>query len=115
MKSGSYCYKAVLWANENNITNGTTATTFSPNKTCNRGQILTFLYRQQGSPAAGDVTVPYTDVKAGAFYEAAMKWAWANGIDKGVTATTFAPAADCTRISTVVFLYRAITGQGRLN
>ena len=114
VKTTSYCYKAVLWANENNITNGTTSTTFSPNKTCSRGHILTFLYRQQGSPAVGSVTVPYTDVKAGAYYEAAMKWAYANGIDKGVSDTRFAPSADCTRVSTVVFLYRAITGDGRL-
>ena len=62
----------------------------------------------------GSVTVPYTDVQSGAFYENAMKWAYSNGIDKGVTKTTFCPTADCTRASTVVFLYRAITGQGRL-
>ena len=72
------------------------------------------LYRQQGSPAVGSVTVPYTDVTAGAFYENAMKWAYSNGIDKGVTATTFAPNANCVRVSNVVFLYRAITGLGRL-
>lgn len=115
VSASSYCYKAVLWANENNITNGTSATTFSPNKTCSRAHILTFLYRQQGSPSVGSVTVPYTDVKAGAFYEAAMKWAYKNGIDKGVSATKFAPGADCTRVSTVVFLYRAITGQGKIS
>ena len=115
VKESSYCYKAVLWANEKNITNGTTATTFSPNKTCTRGQILTFLYRQQGSPSVGTVTVPYTDVKAGAYYENAMKWAYKKGIDRGVSTTKFAPNADCTRVSTVVFLYRAITGKGRLS
>ena len=45
VKSGSYCYEAVLWAVEQGITKGTTATTFSPNETCTRGQIVTFLYR----------------------------------------------------------------------
>ena len=115
VKESSYCYKAVLWANENDITNGTSDTTFSPNKTCSRGHILTFLYRQQGSPEVDEsVTVTYTDVKAGAYYETAMKWAYANGIDRGVSATKFAPGANCTRASTVVFLYRAITGRGRL-
>ena len=107
-------YKAVLWANENNITNGTTPTTFAPNKTCNRAQILTFLYRQQGSPTYGSVTVPYTDVRAGAYYEAAMKWAYSNGIDKGVSPAKFGPNVNCTRVSVVVFLYRTITGCGKL-
>ena len=83
VKEGSYCYKAVLWANENNVTNGTSATTFSPNRTCTRGHILIFLWRQQGSPAASEeLMVPY---------------------------------ADCTRVSTVLFLFRAVTGQGRLS
>ena len=115
VKTTDWFYKAVLWAVEQGITNGTSANKFSPNTVCSRSQTLTFLYRQQGSPAVGSVTVPYTDVTAGAFYENAMKWAYANGIDKGVTATTFAPNANCTRASTVVFLYRAITGQGRLS
>ena len=115
VKESSYCCKAVLWANENNITNGTTSTTFAPNKICSRGQILTFLYRQQGSPEVDEsATVPYTDIKDGAYYEDAMKWAYANGIDKGVSETAFSPNADCTRVAVVVFLYRAITGQGRL-
>ena len=48
VKSGSYCYEAVLWAVEQGITKGTTATTFSPNETCTRGQIVTFLYRAMG-------------------------------------------------------------------
>ena len=114
VKTTDWFYKAVLWAVEQGITNGTSANKFSPNTVCSRSQTLTFLYRQQGSPAVGSVTVPYTDVTAGAFYENAMKWAYSNGIDKGVTATTFAPNANCVRVSNVVFLYRAITGQGRL-
>ena len=114
VKTTDWFYKAVLWAVEQGITNGTSANKFSPNTVCSRSQTLTFLYRQQGSPAVGSVTVPYTDVTAGAFYENAMKWAYSNGIDKGVTATTFAPNANCVRVSNVVFLYRAITGLGRL-
>ena len=115
VKTTDWFYKAVLWAVEQGITNGTSATKFSPSMVCSRSQILTFLYRQQGSPAVGSVTVPYTDVEAGAFYENAMKWAYANGIDRGTTKTTFSPNVDCIRVSNVVFLYRAITGQGRLS
>ena len=114
VKTTDWFYKAVLWAVEEGITTGTSSTKFSPSRTCSRSQTLTFLYRQQGSPAVGSVTVPYTDVQSGAFYENAMKWAYSNGIDKGVTATTFAPSDNCVRVSNVVFLYRAITGQGRL-
>ena len=115
VKTTDWFCKAVLWAVEQGITNGTSATKFSPSMVCSRSQILTFLYRQQGSPAVGSVTVPYTDVQAGAFYENAMKWAYANGIDRGTTKTTFSPNVDCIRVSNVVFLYRAITGQGRLS
>ena len=45
VKSGEYYYSAVLWAVENGITNGTGADTFSPDASCTRGQIVTFLYR----------------------------------------------------------------------
>lgn len=46
--SGAYYANAILWAVEKAVTNGTTATTFSPNTNCTRGQIVTFLYRQFG-------------------------------------------------------------------
>ena len=108
----SYCYKAVLWAVEYGLTKGTTATTFSPKKTCTRGQILTFLWRASGSYQYSSVEVPYTDVKAGAYYDWAMRWAYWHRIDCGVSPTKFAPNADCTRLSTVLFLYRVVTGQG---
>ena len=44
---GSFYYKAVLWAVEQGITKGTSATTFSPGKTCTRGEVVTFLYRAE--------------------------------------------------------------------
>ena len=104
--SGSYCEKAVLWAVENGITNGTTATTFSPNAGCTRAQIVALICRsQQGTPAAGDL--PFTDVPAWAYD--AIAWSYQQGIVKGTTETTFSPNALCTRGQIVTFLYRALS------
>lgn len=104
VKDGPY-YKAILWAVENGITKGTTATTFEPNAACTRAQIVTFIYRAAGEPQIQNSTNPFTDVKGGAYYKAIL-WAVENGITKGTTATTFAPNATCTRGQGVTFLYR---------
>ena len=105
--SGEYYCDAVLWAVEKGITNGTSAATFSPNATVNRGQTVTFLYRYAGSPAAAG-TSSFTDVAAGAFYADAVKWAVAEEITNGTSSTTFSPASNCTRGQIVTFLYRQI-------
>ena len=103
---GSYYYDAVLWAVENGITKGTSDTTFSPNMTCSRAQIVTFLWRSEKSPAAGTAN-PFADVKSTAYYADAVLWAVKENITKGTTNTTFSPNADCTRAQIVTFLYRA--------
>ena len=103
---GSYYYDAVLWAVENGITKGTSDTTFSPNMTCSRAQIVAFLWRSEKSPAAGTAN-PFADVKSTAYYADAVLWAVENDITKGTTNTTFSPNADCTRAQIVTFLYRA--------
>ena len=103
--SGEYYYNAVLWAVEKGITNGTSATTFSPNATVNRGQTVTFLYRYAESPAATG-TSSFTDVAADAFYADAVKWAVAEEITNGTSSTTFSPASNCTRGQIVTFMYR---------
>ena len=103
--AGSYYYDAVLWAVENGITKGTSDTTFSPNMTCSRAQIVAFLWRSEKSPAAGSRN-PFTDVKPGAYYLDAVLWAVENGITKGTTAMKFSPDADCTRAQIVTFLWR---------
>ena len=102
----SYCYDAVLWAVEEGITNGTTATTFSPNAACTRGQIVTFLWRAAGSPAPASAVNPFTDVEEGSYCYDAVLWAVESGITTGVTATTFAPNATCTRGQAMTFLWR---------
>ena len=103
--AGSYYYDAVLWAVENGITEGTSDTTFSPNSTCTRAQIVAFLWRSEKSPAAGSRN-PFADVKSTAYYAGAVLWAVREDITKGTTNTTFSPDADCTRAQIVTFLWR---------
>ena len=105
--AGSYYYNAVLWAVENGITKGTSDTAFSPDKTCTRAQIVTFLWRSQNAPAAGSSN-PFADVAASDYYAGAVLWAVKNDITKGTGATTFSPDADCTRAQIVTFLWRTL-------
>ena len=102
----AYYRNAVLWAVENGITKGSSDTTFSPNATCTRGQIVTFLWRSEKSPAAGTVST-FTDVAADAYCAGAVNWAVQQGITKGATDTTFGPNTNCTRAQIVTFLFRA--------
>ena len=102
---GSYYYDAVLWAVENGITKGTSNTTFSPNMTCSRAQIVTFLWRSEKSPAAGTANL-FVDVKSTVYYADAVLWAVKEDITNGTTNTTFSPDADCTRAQIVTFLWR---------
>ena len=106
VSESDYFYDAVLWAVENGITNGTTATTFSPDATVTRAQMVTFLWRAHGSPAATGEN-PFADVKEGDYYYDAVLWAAANGVTNGTTATTFAPEAPVTRAQAVTFQWRA--------
>ena len=103
--AGSYYYDAVLWAVGNGITKGTSDTTFSPNMTCTRAQIVAFLWRSEKSPAAGTAN-PFADVKSTAYYADAVLWAVKENITRGTTNTTFSPDADCTRSQIVTFLWR---------
>lgn len=106
--SNSY-YKAVLWAYEKGITTGTSDTEFSPNATCTRAQVMTFLWRAKDQPA-GSGTNPFTDVENSAYYVKAVCWAVEKGITTGTSATTFSPKDLCTRAQILTFLYRCISG-----
>ena len=103
----AYYADAVAWAVESGITNGITATTFAPNRSCTRGQVVTFLWRAAGEPEPVTTVNPFTDVSEDAYNYKAILWAYENGITSGTTATTFAPNATCTRAQIVTFLYRA--------
>ncbi len=106
-----------MWAVENNITTGTTSNTFSPDASCTRGQIVTFLWRSEGSPSVEGVENPFTDVEEGEFYYDAVLWAVEKGITKGISETVFGCNDPCTRGQVATFLYRAyfekvFTGSG---
>lgn len=101
-----YYYDAVLWAVANGVTNGTSATTFSPNAPVTRAQMVTFLWRAYGSPRATGSN-PFADVSADAWYYDAVLWAVANGVTNGTSATTFSPDAPVTRSQAVTFQWRA--------
>lgn len=106
VKAGSYYYDAVLWAVEQGITKGTSDTMFSPDATCTRAQIVTFLWRSQKSPAAG-MANPFADVAADTYYIDAVLWAVKHNITVGTTFSIFSPDEECTRAQIVTFLYRA--------
>ena len=108
VQSGSFYEKAVIWAVENGITAGLDATHFGPNTVCNRAQVVTFLWRSQGNPNS-DAATPFTDVKAGDFYEMPVRWAVENGITSGISATEFGALTPCNRAQVVTFLYRTLS------
>lgn len=108
VKTSDYFYDSVKWAVTKNITKGTSATTFSPNNTCTRAEIVTFLWRAAGSPTPTITRNPFTDVKysVGSDFYNAILWASQNGIAAGTSTTTFAPNDNCTRAQIVTFLWR---------
>jgi len=103
---GQYYYDAVMWAAEEGITGGTSATTFSPNAVCTRAQVVTFLHRMVASPEPAAIDNPFTDVKANAYYYKPVMWAYGSEITGGTSATTFSPDSNCTRAQVVTFLWR---------
>ena len=107
VKEGEFFYKPVLWAVENAITSGVSATEFGSYANCNRAAVVTFLWRAAGSPEPSSTNNPFTDVKSTDFFYKPVLWAVENGITAGLTATTFGPTAECNRAQVVTFLYRA--------
>ena len=108
VKKTDWFYKAVMWAVDNNITSGTDSTHFSPNKTCNRSEILGFLYAAMGKPKVS-IANPYSDVSS-QWYKKAALWAYSKGIEKGENGK-FNASTPCTRAAVVLYLYRFETGK----
>lgn len=102
----AYYYEAVKWAAEQGITGGTGGGLFSPDSTCTRAQIVTFLWRAAGSPEPNAMSA-FSDVPENSYYAKAVAWAVENGITVGTSSTTFSPEATCTRAQSVTFLFRA--------
>ena len=104
--ANAYYYKAVLWAVEEGITTGTSATTFGPESPCTRAQVVTFLWRADGSTAPNSDSNPFKDVSTGAYYYNAVLWAVEKNITTGLSTTSFGPDATCSRAQIVTFLFR---------
>lgn len=101
----AYYAKAVVWAVENGIAEGTSDTTFAPGTICTRAQGAALLYRAAGSPAVSG-SAAFTDVPADAYYADAAAWAERKGITGGIGNGLFGPHNNCTRAQIVTFLYR---------
>ncbi|MEO0492817.1 MAG: S8 family serine peptidase [Actinomycetota bacterium] len=102
---GAFYERGVEWMVAEEITTGTSPTTFSPGAAVSRGQLATFLYRYAGSPSV-NATTGFTDVSAGAYYADAVAWMVAEGITTGTSPTTFSPNAGVTRGQLATFLWR---------
>ena len=107
VKAGDFFYKPVLWAVENGITAGISATEFGPGRACNRAQVVTFLFRAWNAQLPEGAVNPFEDVKETDFYYAPVLWALENGVTAGSDATHFSPNGQCQRAQVVTFLYRA--------
>ena len=107
VKESDFFYKAVLWAVEEGVTNGISATQFGPLALCNRAQVVTFLYRAMGSPVINADDNPFSDVDAAAWYGPAILWAVENSITNGMGNGTFCIDNICNRAQVVTFLYRS--------
>ena len=103
---GAYYYEPVMWAVARGITNGTSETTFNPNASCTRAQLLTMLWRAAGCPEPKSSSTKYTDIEKGTFYYNAVLWAVENGIATGESATSFNPVEVIDRAEFVTYLYR---------
>ena len=102
-----YFYEPVRWALENEITDGTSDTTFSPDDTCTRSQVVTFLWRSESCPTPAVQTNPFGDVDPEAWYFRPVLWALGKEITDGTSDTTFSPDGGCTRAQVVTFLWRS--------
>ena len=102
----SWSHAAIDWAVQKKITNGTSPTTFSPDKACTRAEAVTFLWRFAGSPKVSGAGNPFRDVREDDWYAEAVRWAVKEGITKGTSENTFSPDETCTRGQIVTLLWR---------
>ena len=100
-------YEAVVWAVQESVTSGTSDTAFSPELTCTRGQVVTFLWRAKGFPEPKSYDNPFSDVAPGSYYETAVLWAVENAVTAGTSEETFSQDDTCTWAHILTFLWRA--------
>lgn len=107
VKESDWFFKAVMWAVENNITGGTSATTFSPDAACTRAAVATFLYAAQGKPGYASAEGTFTDVSTKDWFYAPVAWAVENNVTGGIGNGKFGPDQSCTRAQIATFLWKA--------
>ena len=105
VRETDWFYDDVVFAYENGLFSGTTATTFSPYAPMTRAMLVTVLYRLEGEPAVTGRS-GFSDVTIGSYYEAAVTWAADNGIVNGTSAVTFSPSENVTREQMAAILCR---------
>ena len=103
-----YFAQAVGWAFEDGITAGTSDTTFSPDATCTRSQVVTFLWRAAGCPEPKSTDNPFTDVSSGDWFFKPVLWAVEQNITQGTSAVTFTPERECSTAEILTFLFRSV-------
>ena len=108
VKEGDFYYEPVMWAVQNGITTGASATTFNPGGNCLRAHVVTFLHRAEGNPAPSSTKNPFTDVKSSDFFYKPVLWAVENNITTGISSTEFGSYRNCNRAQVVTFLWRAV-------
>ena len=108
IKNDDWFARSVMWAYENNVTGGTSPTTFGPDDGCTRAQVVTFLWAANGKPEPKSMDNPFSDVTDDAWYLKPVLWAVERGITGGVAEGKFGPERTCTRAQIVTFLYAAV-------
>ena len=107
VKESDWFCESVQWAYGYDVTSGLTETTFGPDETCTRAQVVTFLWAAAGRPEPIAAENPFTDVNESDWFYEPVMWAVGQGITAGVTETEFAPTNTCTRAQVVTFLWAA--------
>lgn len=101
-----WCYDAIIWAYNAGVTLGKTATTFAPNDSITRAEIVTMVYRYSGSPTVSGVP-NFTDAASvGAWARDAIIWATSVGVVNGYTDGSFGPNKTALRSEMAAMLHR---------
>ena len=108
---GYWAYDAIQYVYGEGLMAGTSGSTFSPEGTTTRGQIVTILWRLSGSPVV-NYLMDFDDVDPAAYYAEAIRWATSEGIAGGYGGGVFGPDDPITREQLAVMLHRYAQHQG---
>lgn len=106
VRSSQYYYYSVLWAVQDGVTTGKTPTSFAPDDSCLRSQVVTFLHRYADKPDVSGVENVFEDISTKDYFYNAVLWAVEKDITEGMDETHFGPDDVCTRAQAVTFLWR---------